>query len=993
MGSEWARWVGSVRQGREGRVNLDKEFSSEDKEDDDLEEREERRTIATRKRLAPLSAVPQVFFSEDFSLGNPYTFDLVTERYNSTGTNPEDSAGKGTIGSPDVNSSESSSLVGYDPALNSMLLEKLSYYSDVLEQHLTLEISARSSSFFNALSNLQDLSASTTSCLESIEALQRELIEMEGKSKKHAEAVKAGEERRIWEERERGVRIVREICRAVEVVGILAEAGEREEALKVRDQVLKALEPRRRNSTSSNSDRNQAPDQKKRIKRSTNGNPVNGLGTPIHLQGEFGANAESASEDEYDDPSNPSPSSPSSQKFNNSSSRTPTGGQPGDGSSDPEWEEEPKSPSPFGESELDLDLSQIPSLASLRPQLYDLSAGISQQVEEELLGILRSDLLTNDGSAEGALSLESIVRPLMLLLVRTAAVERACGQGWRELASGSVKEVVRSRARSRAETRSEETEAGGEEGRKALRDLPALLEDDSFAALAGSNEGASAGATPKLNANGTSSSSNAVQLSAASTAAAQASAQYVKNLEQDVFLEILVSLFHGMMVCLGSIQRQSNLLLRILGSMGRSEGRSSTLSSPSTATSPTQSQDLIMPSGVSPSLPQLLSTTLHLSTDLSHQLFSRLLSLRSSNHSSLTLSLFLDVFRPTWEFILTSEGLSRRMVTGLRGQVLNQAKNWLIEFHRRNIEDASRKVEEERWDQKDVDRTSQRNVEFIIDAATNDPDELIVGTDPMSQDAGANRDKDADSEPTSKTLQIEQTSYAVVQASLDTLNILMEYLKVVINLPMMTTETMGRTVEFLKAFNSRTCQVVLGAGAMRSAGLKNITAKHLALASQSLSIMISLIPYVRETIRRHLTTTQAVMLTEFDKLRRDYQEHQYEIHAKLVAIMSDRLTVHCRALAVSFTLTGDFDFHRASTSYSNSSLLLSLTGLFVVGSAAFFSSRSQQVRRRSSQRNCYPSQGFDQISPTSNRGRCNGTSLDLNRQESISRVRQNRGQR
>lgn len=41
------------------------------------------------------------------------------------------------------------------------------------------------------------------------------------------------------------------------------------------------------------------------------------------------------------------------------------------------------------------------------------------------------------------------------------------------------------------------------------------------------------------------------------------------------------------------------------------------------------------------------------------------------------------------------------------------------------------------------------------------------------------------------------------------------------------------------------------------------------------------------------------MLTEFDKLRRDYQEHQYEIHAKLVAIMSDRLTVHCRALNVS----------------------------------------------------------------------------------------------
>lgn len=60
--------------------------------------------------------------------------------------------------------------------------------------------------------------------------------------------------------------------------------------------------------------------------------------------------------------------------------------------------------------------------------------------------------------------------------------------------------------------------------------------------------------------------------------------------------------------------------------------------------------------------------------------------------------------------------------------------------------------------------------------------------------------------------------------------------------------------------------------------------------------MVSLIPYIREGVRRHLNPKQAVMLTEFDKLRRDYQEHQHEIHAKLIAIMSDRLHVHSRTL-------------------------------------------------------------------------------------------------
>jgi vacuolar protein sorting-associated protein 54 len=119
---------------------------------------------------------------------------------------------------------------------------------------------------------------------------------------------------------------------------------------------------------------------------------------------------------------------------------------------------------------------------------------------------------------------------------------------------------------------------------------------------------------------------------------------------------------------------------------------------------------------------------------------------------------------------------------------------------------------------------------------------------------------------------------------------------VIVNLSLLTTDTMSRIIEFLKAFNSRTCQVVLGAGAMRSAGLKNITAKHLALASQSLSIVIALIPYIRETFRRHLSPKQAVMLVEFDKLKRDYQEHQNEIHAKLIAIMGDRLAAHIKSL-------------------------------------------------------------------------------------------------
>jgi len=196
----------------------------------------------------------------------------------------------------------------------------------------------------------------------------------------------------------------------------------------------------------------------------------------------------------------------------------------------------------------------------------------------------------------------------------------------------------------------------------------------------------------------------------------------------------------------------------------------------------------------------------------------------------------------------------------------------------------------------------QHMADVLVDSAVRDSPELIIGETDDSK--STNGTPPLPSQPPSqqngstphKYLRIEERPYFCVSATGAVLGLLFDYLKLVVNLPMLNTDTMGRVIEFLKAFNSRTCQVVLGAGAMRSAGLKNITAKHLALASQSLSIMIVLIPYVRETFRRHLSPNQAVMLTEFDKLKRDFQEHQNEIHSKLIAIMGDRTSAHVKAL-------------------------------------------------------------------------------------------------
>ena len=99
-----------------------------------------------------LQTIPSIFFDPNFNLGNPHTFSAVCEYSDITGVNAKDSATSQRI-----------------------LQEKLSHYLDVVEVHLIKEISARSSSFFGALSNLQSLGQETQACVEGISHLRKKL--------------------------------------------------------------------------------------------------------------------------------------------------------------------------------------------------------------------------------------------------------------------------------------------------------------------------------------------------------------------------------------------------------------------------------------------------------------------------------------------------------------------------------------------------------------------------------------------------------------------------------------------------------------------------------------------------------------------------------------------------------------------------------------------------------------------------------------------------
>lgn len=118
---------------------------------------------------------------------------------------------------------------------------------------------------------------------------------------------------------------------------------------------------------------------------------------------------------------------------------------------------------------------------------------------------------------------------------------------------------------------------------------------------------------------------------------------------------------------------------------------------------------------------------------------------------------------------------------------------------------------------------------------------------------------------------------------------LAQYCSLLALFPQCASELLLNTVEILKNFNSRTCQLILGAGALQLIGLKTISVKHMALAARCLQLIARFIPVVRTNFAAKLPEKSHQQLRHFDTTLRDYNDHFNEINSKLLAVVDQHL--------------------------------------------------------------------------------------------------------
>jgi len=297
-----------------------------------------------------------------------------------------------------------------------------------------------------------------------------------------------------------------------------------------------------------------------------------------------------------------------------------------------------------------------------------------------------------------------------------------------------------------------------------------------------------------------------------------------------------------------------------------------------------------------------MSNLLGQAVDIAQAQITKILKVRSEQSTRLPLRPFLRYFHLNRLFADECEAVSGRGGTALKTVVNAHIKEFVSHAGDTERQKLVQGMDSDRWDAKDFTDADSQLLTYIIEASTNDVENwtraTLIWLDEPEDTNGeqlangnvpngltqAHRDK-------IRGAAIDEQKYVLVDSALTVLKGIGYFEQLITGIPSMTEEITSSLLEYLKLFNSRSSQLVLGAGATRSAGLKNITTKHLALASQALSFVTALTPYVREFVRRHSSRAGSLMI-EFDKVKRLYQEHQSGINDKLVDIMSGRATTH-----------------------------------------------------------------------------------------------------
>lgn len=276
-------------------------------------------------------------------------------------------------------------------------------------------------------------------------------------------------------------------------------------------------------------------------------------------------------------------------------------------------------------------------------------------------------------------------------------------------------------------------------------------------------------------------------------------------------------------------------------------------------------------------LQQLLQTVCH----YCHERCANIVSPQSLERCAASEQELQQLAQVVEEFSETTQSICGAPSVPLQLALKVQASRYAQRFHAERKQKLALLLDQERWRQVDIPQEFQR----IIDRMSAGD---YAKQAPLSADTAlGNLNGGQGGAAGNPVLLLEgKQPFALVSVVLLLIQMLYEYGGSAHRLPLLASYHARNVVDLLRCFNSRSCQLIIGAGAMRVAGLKTITSTNLALVSRALQLVLYLLP----RLRAHFES-----MSGYEAIERDYQGHIKEIEHKIHGIVSERVTAQLEA--------------------------------------------------------------------------------------------------
>lgn len=236
-----------------------------------------------------------------------------------------------------------------------------------------------------------------------------------------------------------------------------------------------------------------------------------------------------------------------------------------------------------------------------------------------------------------------------------------------------------------------------------------------------------------------------------------------------------------------------------------------------------------------------MSSLLVQAVDKTQSEMTKVLRVRTEQTVRLGLADLLSYFTLDCLFVNECEEISGHPGLTPKGVVNNQIQDFILLLHEVEKQKLVQNMEYEKWERIDFIPQDVLTLAHIVQSMTTDPwlGYTDVSIAAMKTDQRNLQTNCTPAEPTSAAQQdkkdptlavIEEENFMLTDSAATALRGIEQYTILLASIPGMANEISTALLDYLKLYNSRTQQLILGAGAKITAGLTNINTKHLALA-------------------------------------------------------------------------------------------------------------------------------------------------------------------